>query len=947
MNNSIKNSAPKTDKEICEHCKLTADDFFHNESWLRKIFEHTPTGIAVTEVPSQKFLLANKRFLEIVGYSEEEILTKCLADITHPDDWVVEKQYIKERLNGDTSSFSIEKRYITKSGEIRHVSLKGDLMPGKDGSLVAVASVTDITEVIQARKEMLLNEARLEGLLRINNFNASNIQELLDFSLHEAIDLTGSQIGYIYFYNEEKQEFTLNSWSKEVMKECLVVDKKTIYHLEKTGLWGEVVRQRKPIMINDLSDPNIPLKGVPEGHVDLTRFLSIPVFCEDQIVAVVGVANKAEDYNDADIRQLNLMMSSVWQILERKKNLENEKMLAEMIDIAPSSITIHDATGNFLFTNQKSLALHGYTKEEFLAMNLHQLDAPESAALLAERFAVIEKFGEARFEVDHLRKDGSKFPLEIYARKITWGNQPAFLSIGTDISERKKAEGELKNREALLNKIFDLLPIGIWFADANGKLLRGNPAGVAIWGAEPKVDIKDYGVFSARRLPSGTPIVGEDWALAKTIKTGATIKDELLEIDAFDGRKKIILNYSAPVYDNSGKLLGAVVMNNDVTERRRSEDAVQKMQKLESLGILAGGIAHDFNNLLCGIYGFIDITIALSKEETSRKYLLKAMDTLDRARALTHQLLTFAKGGAPVQKVGSLFPFIQEAAQFALSGSQVSCNFDVADDLWNCNFDKNQIGQVIDNLIINAQQAMPVGGRINLSATNVVIKDSEHPLLASGNYVKIAIEDSGIGIPREILPRIFDPFFTTKAKGHGLGLATCYSIINRHGGCIDVSSTQGKGSTFHVYLPATDETEISTEMKLLPEHQGSGTVVVMDDEELMLEIISDVLQSLGYDVVCKNNGKDTVEFFANELKAGRKPVAMIFDLTVPGEMGGLEAIALIRKMNLDVPVFVASGYADDPVMRNPSEYGFSASLCKPFKRDELIEMMVKHLESAS
>lgn len=930
----------------CQHCSLSPNDFFHNEKWFQKIFEHSPIGIAVLQIPEQKFLIANKSFLEMVGYSEEELMKMFLEDITHPEDWAVEHEYIDDCLASHRSNFSFEKRYIRKDGQIIHVSVVGDILPTADGTVVAIGMVTDITECIKAREELLLNEARLECLLRINNFNAANIQELLDFSLQEAISLTGSKIGYIFFYDENKQQFSLNSWSQDVMENCRIAEPQTIYDLEKTGLWGDAVRLKKPVLINDFSAPGLNLKGVPEGHVNLERFLSIPVFSEGKIVAVVGVANKAEEYNESDIRQLNLMMSSVWQIIERRKNLENERMLAEMIDIAPSSITIHDINGNFLFSNQKTLALHGYTKKEFMNINLNQLDAPESASLLPQRFATIEKFGEARFEVDHLRKDGTTFPLEIYVRKITWSNQPAFLSIGTDISDRKKAETELKKREALLNKIFDLLPIGIWFADAHGNLLRGNPAGIEIWGAEPKVGIEEYGIFSARHLPSGTPVNPEDWALNKAILKGITTKEELLEIDAFDGKRKIILNYSAPVYDDAGNLLGAVVMNNDITERRRTEDAVQKMQKLDSLGILAGGIAHDFNNLLCGIYGFIDVALTVAKDETTRKYLQKAMDTLERSKALTHQLLTFAKGGAPVQKVGAIFPCVQDAAQFALSGSNVSCNFEIPDNLWNCFFDKNQIGQVIDNLVINALQAMPVGGKITLSAANVVLTEAEHPILKPGKYVRISIKDRGIGIPREILPRIFDPFFTTKAKGHGLGLATCYSIISRHGGCIDVQSVPGKGSTFQVYLPATEEKEAQENKLKLAEHRGSGTVLVMDDEELMLEIFKDVLESLGYDVVCMRNGKDTVEFYANELKAGRQLAAMIFDLTIPGEMGGLEAISLVRKMNLEVPVFVASGYADDPVMRSPSEYGFTASICKPFRRQQLVEMLLKNLESA-
>lgn len=239
---------------------------------------------------------------------------------------------------------------------------------------------------------------------------------------------------------------------------------------------------------------------------------------------------------------------------------------------------------------------------------------------------------------------------------------------------------------------------------------------------------------------------------------------------------------------------------------------------------------------------------------------------------------------------------------------------------------------------------MPIGGNITVSAHNISLAEKEHPLLAKGNYVRISIKDSGIGIPKELLTRIFDPFFTSKTKGHGLGLATCYSIINRHDGCIDVYSEPGKGSVFHVYLPAAKESIPDAENVFVKLHKGNGTILVMDDEEVIRETISSMLSSLGYTVVCRENGKDAVDYVVSDLKANRVLSGMIFDLTVPGGMGGKDAVAQIRKLNTVIPVFVASGYADDPVMKNPAGYGFTASICKPFRQIELIEMLGKHID---
>ncbi|HNW83637.1 MAG TPA: ATP-binding protein, partial [bacterium] len=236
------------------------------------------------------------------------------------------------------------------------------------------------------------------------------------------------------------------------------------------------------------------------------------------------------------------------------------------------------------------------------------------------------------------------------------------------------------------------------------------------------------------------------------------------------------------------------------------------------------------------------------------------------------------------------------------------------------------------------------GGIIEFTARNLTISEKEHPVLEHGKYVKMSIKDSGIGIPKELLSRIFDPFFTTKPKGHGLGLATCYSIINRHGGCIDVESEQGKGSTFHIYIPASSEPALMPFGSESLQHTGSGTILVMDDEEIIGDIVSNMLQSFGYKVVYKMNGKEIINFLKTEKEASRDIAAMIFDLTIPGGMGGKETIKEVRKMNIQIPAFVASGYAEDPVMANPLKYGFTASICKPFKIIDLMRMLNTHLK---
>lgn len=399
------------------------------------------------------------------------------------------------------------------------------------------------------------------------------------------------------------------------------------------------------------------------------------------------------------------------------------------------------------------------------------------------------------------------------------------------------------------------------------------------------------------------------------------------------------------VYGKPNRLLG---ITQDITEKQKREESMHKSQKLESLGVLAGGIAHDFNNLLCGILGNIEMALMKNTEEKVSTYLTRSLVSIDRSRALTQQLLTFAIGGAPIKKVENLFPFIQETMQFALSGSSVSSRFQIEENLWTCDFDRNQIGQVIDNLSINAQQAMSNTGTIHISASNISLSANEHHVLAAGNYVKLSITDNGKGISKEILPNIFDPYYSTKPNGNGLGLSTSFSIVNRHGGYIEVESEVAKGSTFHIFLPAYLETITSTKEDHPKhgtcEHRGRGTFLVMDDEEIIRLSMANFLEDCGYTVVLKENGKDAIDFFKNEIKENRRLAGMIFDLTIPGGMGGKKAIEEIRKISMDTPAFVISGYSADPVIANPEKYGFNASISKPFMLDELSEMLEKHIK---
>ncbi|MFW5775241.1 MAG: hybrid sensor histidine kinase/response regulator [Chitinivibrionales bacterium] len=519
------------------------------------------------------------------------------------------------------------------------------------------------------------------------------------------------------------------------------------------------------------------------------------------------------------------------------------------------------------------------------------------------------------------------------------------LALESEILERKRAQQALAAEKEQLAITLRSIGDGVITTDRQGRICIINNVAEEMTGwtqqeafGKPLTD-----VFNIINEITGKKCENP---AEKVLKTGRIVElaNHTMLISR-DKRKFVIADSGAPITDNGGNTIGVVLVFRDTTEKQKLLEATQRASKLESLGILAGGIAHDFNNLLGGIFGYIDMADELSKQPLVSNYLRKATDSIDRARALTQQLLTFAKGGSPNTAVHILFPFIRDSVQFALSGSNVRCRFDIQKELWPCEIDTNQIGQVIDNIVINAKQAMSEGGTMELSAANIHIQPASALQLTEGPYVKICIRDHGNGIPADIMPKIFDPFFSTKSKGHGLGLSTCYSIIHRHGGTIDVDSESGKGTTFTIYLPASPGANPITANQFRKNHQGHGTLLIMEDEKNLREMIRVMLEYLGYQTVLTGNGREAIETFKECRKNCRSIDGMIFDLTIPGEMGGREALELIRRIDPEIPVFVASGYANDPVMASPQQYGFTASICKPFRKNELAAMLDKHMGS--
>jgi PAS domain S-box-containing protein len=417
-----------------------------------------------------------------------------------------------------------------------------------------------------------------------------------------------------------------------------------------------------------------------------------------------------------------------------------------------------------------------------------------------------------------------------------------------------------------------------------------------------------------------------------------------------DGTEYLIEDSAAPIFNRFSEVMGVVIVFRDVTNEKRIEEELQNARKIESIGVLAGGIAHDFNNILTAIIGNISLAkMHTDPESKVQTRLTEVEKACLRATALTQQLITFSKGGVPIKRTVSIKQLLEDSASFALRGSNVKCDLAIQDDLLPCDIDGRQISQVVKDMIINADQAMPEGGTITITAENSTVDEDDNLPLKDGEYVKIVIQDKGIGIAPENINKIFDPFFSTKEKGSGLGLASSYSIIKKHGGYIGVASKDGAGTTFTVYLPAAKVISRTEEKKVGPETplSGEGKILIMDDEEPVRGAAKAMLAYLGYETEVAVDGKEAIEMFKDALESGSPYAAVILDLTIPGGMGGKETVKHLKEMYPDVKAIVSSGYSNDPVMADYKKYGFDGIIIKPYRISDLADVLQKTISTQS
>jgi len=668
-----------------------------------------------------------------------------------------------------------------------------------------------------------------------------------------------------------------------------------------------------------------------------------PIY-ESSIISIEG-AEKIVEINACVIQYQGRKADLIFirDITDRKMIdealIESERKFRVLQNNIPLGLYRSNPEGHFISANSATFRLFGYDSWD----KLKEVSIVGIYANKNDRVKFLDMLNKNQtvegFDVELLRKDGTAFWASVSTTTVYDENKnPVFYDgIIRDISERKFAEQALKESEEKFRLISEqsLMAIAIlqngetkYFNQAFCQLTEYTQDEINKW--KPNEYLKTVHPDNLRMvLKKGRELLTNPKVIASRFTFRGISKN---------GKVKYVDNYSKKIrFEGQPSLLMSLI---DISEQKMMEDEIQKNQKLESTGLLAGGIAHDFNNRLSVILGNAQLArINIDNQDKIEKYLQNIESSAAKATSLTHQLLTFSKGGKPIKSLCSIQDIIREVINLSLSGSNITCNEHYGEKLWNVSVDKGQITQVFNNLLINAEQSMPEGGCIDIFAENYFYKKNETSFLEKGIYIKITIQDYGIGIPQDIISKIFDPYFSTKQKGSGLGLSVAYSIIENHNGYINAESELGIGTRFNIYLPATRE-ELKGKVRMNKRYlSGSGKILVMDDEEFVLDMVCDLLQRTGFNTLKAKDGNEAIQYYSEAQKIKQPFNAVIMDLTIPGGMGGKETITELKKIDPQVKAIVSSGYSNDPIMSNYKDYGFSGVIAKPYKLNKLHEVL--------
>ncbi|MCK9220637.1 MAG: PAS domain S-box protein [Bacteroidales bacterium] len=750
------------------------------------------------------FVKANATWSEILGYTTEELSHKKFLDFIHPNDFQSTVDAIgKMAKQGDTTGAIT--RFLSKDGVYHHIEWRACLQANQ-----IYISSRDITEVNLANEKLKKHNDRLKSLVKILGYKTIDIQAFLDFALDELVKTTSSKYGYIYFYSEERKEFVLNSWSKDVMKECAIVEPQTIYYLDKTGVWGEAVRQRKPIMINNYGEDHPLKKGYPEGHVHLKRFLTIPVFFLDKIVAVAGVANKEEEYDQSDVVQMTLLMNDVWKTTERIKSEQiihtNNELWRSIINASPNGITMATLEGTITTTSQAAITMWGYDSEkEIIGRNIFGFvdeSCHEMGAFQMEKLLRGEKTTLSEYLMVH--KDGTKFFAEADGALMRdkQGNPSSLLFVVRDVTKRKQAEEALRKSEEKYRLLVE---------NTHDIIYTLNPEGIFTFVSRAWINLLGHDLENVIGKPFAPFVHPEDVGvcfafLQKVIETKKLQEGVEYRVLHVDGTWRWHTTSGAPLKDNADNIVGFYGIASDITERKLAEAEIKiKNEQLQKLNAekdkLFSIIAHDLRSPFSPLLGLTEIMVnginQLGKDE-----LLNLAVNIKKSAETVYRLLENLLDWSRIQRnlVGCdlqsflLAPMIDQNLQLFMESATkkgILIKPVISENLMVC-ADQKMLGSIIRNLVSNAIKFTCKGGQVTVSAKQT-----------DDHFTLISVSDTGIGMEKNMVEKIFLFSENTSRRGTdgesstGLGLIICKDFIEKMGGKIWVESNVGEGSTFY------------------------------------------------------------------------------------------------------------------------------------------------------
>ncbi len=650
------------------------------------------------------------------------------------------------------------------------------------------------------------------------------------------------------------------------------------------------------------------------------------------IIYLMTLTSYSFNHHRTITSSISLRFENVKLLEEVQKSAERFRLMFQKHNAV--MLLIDPDTGEIVDANAAAERFYGYSSEQLKRMRIQDINTLSAEEVRSIRLQALHEDCNY-FTFPHRLSNGEIRAVEVHTSPIQTEERVLLFSIIHDITERKQAEERLRESEASYRNLFNSITDAICIQDEKGRFLDVNKGAEDMYGYSREFFLNKTaeqlsvpGMFdraavaaAIRRAYDGEPQMIDFWGVRSD---STAFPQEVRLMPAMYGGRSVV-----------------IAVSRDISERKRAEAELLRAQKLEAIGVLAGGIAHDFNNLLQGVFGFLTVAkLKIDQRDKAVLMLDKAEKALQMSVNLTSQLLTFSKGGQPVKRTMSLGPVMENATRFALSGSRSDCRFALADDLWPVEADEGQIGQVIQNIVLNADQAMPSGGFVTISAQNFDRGATPSGVPGPGRWVKIEIKDTGIGIPEEHVQRIFEPYFSTKKTGSGLGLATSYSIVKNHGGMIEVTSVVDQGSCFTIWLPASDSAVPVSEQTETAVTIQSGRVLVMDDEEVVRDSVGEMLKALGQEVVFAYDGESAIEQYCAAQAAGSPFSVVILDATVRGGgMNGEEAMRRLREIDPAVVAVVSSGYSDDALVSNYTAHGFKAFLQKPYSFDGLRKVL--------